>query len=59
MPDQELIDDFLEALEAAGSPVPNPVLRETLGWPETPIRGGEGGAGATRVQTCSVALNRE
>jgi hypothetical protein len=34
MPDQELIDDFLEALEAAGSPVPNPDLRDTLGWPE-------------------------
>jgi hypothetical protein len=59
MPDQELIDDFLEAREAAGSSVRSPVLRETLGWPETPIRGGEGGAGATRVQTCSVALNRE
>ena len=34
MPDQELLDDVLEALEAAGSPVRNPVLRETLGWPE-------------------------
>lgn len=34
MPDQELIDDFLEALEADGSPVPNPDLRDTLGWPE-------------------------
>jgi type I restriction enzyme M protein len=34
MPDQELLDDFLEALEAAGSPVRNPVLREALGWPE-------------------------
>ena len=26
MPDQELLDDFLEALERAGSPVHNPVL---------------------------------
>jgi type I restriction enzyme M protein len=34
MPDQEVLDDFLEALERAGSPVHNPVLRETLGWPE-------------------------
>ena len=34
MPDQELLDDFLEALERAGSPVRNPELRETLGWPE-------------------------
>ena len=34
MPEQELLDDFLEALEAAGSPVRNPVPRETLGWPE-------------------------
>jgi len=59
MPDQELIDVFLEARERASSSVPNPDLRDTLGWPETPIRGGEGGAGATRVQTCSVALNRE
>ena len=25
MPDQELLDDFLEALEQAGSPVKNPV----------------------------------
>ena len=31
---QELLDDFLEALEAAGSPVRNPVPREKLGWPE-------------------------
>jgi type I restriction enzyme M protein len=35
MPDQELLDDFLEALEQAGSPVKNPVLRQTLGWDET------------------------
>jgi hypothetical protein len=40
MPEQELLDDFLEALEAAGSPVRNPVLRETLGWPE-PRRSGK------------------
>jgi hypothetical protein len=31
MPAQELLDDFLEALEAAGSPVRNPELREALG----------------------------
>ena len=35
MPDQEQLDDFLEALEKAGSPVKNPVLREALGWEET------------------------
>ena len=34
MPDQELLDDFLEALEQTGSPVRNPVLREALDWPE-------------------------
>ena len=34
MPDQELINDFLEARERAGSSVPDPDLRETLGWPE-------------------------
>ncbi|MFM7228854.1 MAG: hypothetical protein ACKO2F_04340, partial [Cyanobacteriota bacterium] len=34
MPDQELLDDFLEALEQSGSPVRNPVLREALGWEE-------------------------
>jgi hypothetical protein len=28
MPDQEQLDDFLEALERCGSPVRNPVLRE-------------------------------
>jgi hypothetical protein len=36
MPAQELLDDFLEALEAAGSPVRNPELREALGWPKAP-----------------------
>ncbi|MFM7635490.1 MAG: SAM-dependent DNA methyltransferase, partial [Cyanobacteriota bacterium] len=34
MPDQELLDDFLEALEQSGSPVKNPVLRQALGWDE-------------------------
>ena len=34
MPDQELLNDFLEALERAGSPVRNPVRREALEWPE-------------------------
>ena len=33
-PDQGLLDVFLESLEAACSSVPNPDLRETLGWPE-------------------------
>jgi type I restriction enzyme M protein len=32
MPDQEQLDDFLEALETAGSPARNPSLRDTLGW---------------------------
>jgi hypothetical protein len=32
MPDQEQLDDFLEALETAGSPAKNPALREALGW---------------------------
>ena len=32
MPDQERLDDFLEALEKAGSPARNPALREALGW---------------------------
>lgn len=32
MPDQELLDDFLEALEQSGSPVKNAVLRQRLGW---------------------------
>jgi hypothetical protein len=31
-PDQELLDDFLEALEQTGSPVKNGVLRAALGW---------------------------
>ena len=34
MPDQEQLDDFLEALETAGSPAKNPALREALGWEE-------------------------
>jgi type I restriction enzyme M protein len=34
MPDQEQLDDFLEALEKAGSPAKNPALREALGWEE-------------------------
>lgn len=34
MPDQELLDDFLEALEQSGSPVKNAVLRQRLGWDE-------------------------
>ncbi len=34
MPDQEHLDDFLEALEEAGSPAKNPALREALGWEE-------------------------
>jgi type I restriction enzyme M protein len=34
MPDQEQLDDFLEALETAGSPARNPTLREALGWEE-------------------------
>ena len=34
MEDQELLDDFIEALEAAGSPAANALLRETLGWPQ-------------------------
>jgi type I restriction enzyme M protein len=32
MPDQELLDDFLEALGEAGTPAKNPALREALGW---------------------------
>jgi len=35
MPDQELLDDFLEAMEQAGSPVKNEVLRQALGWDES------------------------
>ena len=34
MPDQEQLDDFLEALETAGSPAKNPSLRQALGWEE-------------------------
>ena len=34
MPDQEQLDDFLEALETAGSPAKNPALRLALGWEE-------------------------
>jgi type I restriction enzyme M protein len=34
MPDQEQLDDFLEALEKAGSPAKNPALRQVLGWEE-------------------------
>lgn len=34
MPDQEQLDDFLEALETAGSPAKNPALRQRLGWNE-------------------------
>ena len=34
MPDQELLDDFLQALEQTDSPVKNPVLRQRLGWDE-------------------------
>ena len=34
MPDQEQLDDFLEALEEVGSPAKNQVLREALGWEE-------------------------
>lgn len=34
MEDQELLDDFIEALEAAGSPAANALLRKTLGWPQ-------------------------
>jgi len=35
MPDQELLDDVLEALEQSGGPVKNPVLRQALGWEES------------------------
>jgi type I restriction enzyme M protein len=34
MPDQDQLNDFLEALEEVGSPAKNPVLREALGWDE-------------------------
>jgi type I restriction enzyme M protein len=32
MPDQELLDDFLQALEDTGSPTKNAELRAALGW---------------------------
>jgi type I restriction enzyme M protein len=35
MPDQEQLDDFLEALESTGSPAKNPALRAALGWEES------------------------
>ena len=34
MPDPDQLNDFLEALETAGSPARNPALREALGWEE-------------------------
>lgn len=34
MPDQEQLDDFLQALGQAGSPVKNQALRDALGWSE-------------------------
>jgi hypothetical protein len=34
MLDQEHLDDFIEALEKAGSPARNRALRESLGWEE-------------------------
>jgi type I restriction enzyme M protein len=34
MPDQDQLNDFLEALGLAGSPAKNPALREALGWDE-------------------------
>ena len=34
MADQEQLDDFLEALETAGSPAANALLRQALGWPQ-------------------------
>jgi hypothetical protein len=33
MPDQEQLDDFLEALETAGSPARNPSLRGVMNGP--------------------------
>jgi len=32
VPDPDQLNDFLEALETAGSPARNPALREALGW---------------------------
>jgi type I restriction enzyme M protein len=34
MADQEQLDDFLEALETAGSAAANALLRQALGWPQ-------------------------
>ncbi|WP_322756927.1 class I SAM-dependent DNA methyltransferase [Synechococcus sp. CBW1107] len=34
MADSERLDEFLEALEEAGSPAKNPALRQALGWEE-------------------------
>lgn len=34
MPDPDQLNDFLEALEKAGSPGRNTALREALGWEE-------------------------
>lgn len=34
MPDQDQLNDFLEALEEVGSPAKNLALREALGWEE-------------------------
>jgi hypothetical protein len=34
MEDQELLDDFIEALGTAGSPAANALLRKTLDWPQ-------------------------
>jgi len=34
VPDPDQLNDFLEALEQAGSPARNPALREALGWEE-------------------------
>jgi len=34
MADQEQLDDFLEALETAGSPAANGLVRQALGWPQ-------------------------
>ena len=34
MPDQERLDDFLEAQEKTGNSAKNPALREALAWEE-------------------------
>lgn len=49
MPEQEQLDDFLEALEHCGSPVRNPVLREALGWEEEPYEAVKAGLVARRI----------